>query len=343
MAERIALVGAGVIGRRHLDAMAKTDAAELVAIVDPRPDAAAEAAARGVPFFTDLDEMLREVAPAGVIVATPTEAHFAAAAAALAAGRHLLIEKPVAATLDEARALVAKAEETGGRVLVGHHRRYYPHVEKARALIESGAIGRVVAVSGQWCVRKHDDYYREDWRRRWQAGPILTNLVHELDYLRHILGPVSAVQAEVSRDVQGFEKEDAAAIILRFASGALGAFALSDQADSPWAWEFATGENAAFPRSGENAIRFAGTEGALDFPNLRLWRSDGDAPSWLAPKRAEEFPMDLGDAFIRQIDHFADVIAGRAAPKVSASDAAATLEATLAVLEAGRTGARVTL
>jgi predicted dehydrogenase len=88
---------------------------------------------------------------------------------------------------------------------------------------------------------KHDEYYDPDWREPWQAGPVLTNLIHEMDYLRYILCEVVSVQAETSRPIQDFEKKDATGFILRFANGALGAFVLSDHADSPWAWEFATG------------------------------------------------------------------------------------------------------
>ena len=213
MAKRIALVGAGSIGRRHLAAIAATEAVELVAIVDPQPEAEALAARAGVPFFREIADMLRAVSPEGAIIATPTEAHLAPARTALENGCHILIEKPITATLDEAREIIALAKTHGRSVLVGHHRRYYPQVERARELIADGALGQVVAVSGQWCVRKHDDYYREDWRRRWQAGPILTNLVHEADYLCYILGPVVSVQAEVSHAVLGYEKEEAAAFI----------------------------------------------------------------------------------------------------------------------------------
>ena len=95
--------------------------------------------------------------------------------------------------------------------------------------------------------------------------------------------------------------------------------------------------------SGQNCIRFMGTKGSLDFPNLRLWTSTDDAANWYSSKAAKDFPLDLGDAFTRQIDHFADVIAGRAQPKITAADATLSLQATLAVLEAARTGARVEL
>ncbi len=341
MPERLALIGAGTIGKRHVKAIADTESAELVAIADPDPQAAEFAESCGVPCFFTTGEMLNAVEPAGVIVATPTEQHLGPCMESLRHGCHLLVEKPIAATLDEAAQMVEAAGEKGLHVLVGHHRRYYPQVEKARELLQQGAIGKPVAVSGQWCVRKHDSYYEPEWRKRWQAGPVMTNLVHEIDYLRYILGPVASVQAEVGNNVQGYEKEDAVAYLLRFTSGVLGAFVLTDQADSPWAWEFSTGENPYYPRSGENCIRFVGTKGALDFPNLKLWTSAGNESSWYSPKHAQSFPLELGDAFVRQIDHFCEVIKGKADPKITAADAAETLKVTLAVRQAGSSGGRV--
>ncbi len=341
MPERLVLVGAGAIGTRHLVAIAATESAELVAIVDANPNGGDLARKAGVPFFEAVSDMLKAVGPAGVIVATPTEHHFEPSIVALRHGCHLLIEKPVTATLDEAAELVAISEDKGLHVLVGHHRRYYPQVERARELLQDGAIGKVVTVSGQWCVRKHEDYYLPDWRKRWQAGPVMTNLVHEIDYLRYILGPVTSVQAEVGNGVQGYEKEDAVAFLLRFASGVLGAFVLSDQADSPWAWEFATGENPAYPRSAENCIRFVGTEGALDFPNLTLWSSTNGPANWHSPKSSRSLQMELGDAFARQIEHFVEIVGGKAAPRITASDATETLKVTLAVLKSARTGTRL--
>ena len=130
---------------------------------------------------------------------------------------------------------------------------------------------------------------------------------------------------------------------LRFSSrtGSFGAFVLSDQADSPWAWEMATGENPAFPRSGQNCITFSGTLGALEFPNLRLWTSDGAPESWVTPKKAHGISLELGDAFVRQIEHFSEVVAGRANPIISAADSIGTLRVTLAVLESARCGNRI--
>ncbi len=342
MPERLALIGAGVIGRRHLKAIADTNAAELVAVADPMAGVADLARELGVPHFAEAEDMLAAVAPSGVIIATPTEHHLRPSLAALEAGCHLLVEKPITATAAEADTLVQSSEAKGLHVLVGHHRRYYPQVEKAREILRGGALGQLVTVSGQWSVRKPDSYYKPDWRKGWRAGPVLTNLIHEMDYLRYIVGEVTSVTGLLGSPVQGFEKEDVAAFALAFEGGALGAFVLSDQADGPWAWELATGENPAFPKNGENCITFTGTKGALEFPNLRHWTSDG-LESWITPKSYRDYPLGLGDAFVRQIEHFADVIDGRALPRITAADATESLRATLAVLDSAKSGRRVDL
>lgn len=343
MVIRLGLVGAGGIGKRHIAAIRACGEAELVAIADPCPGAMSLARELGVSHFTDTAAMVAAVRPDGVIVATPTEHHLEPALIALDVGAHVLVEKPVTETVDEAQSLMAKGVETSRYVLVGHHRRYYECVRKARETIENGEIGKLVAVVGQWTVRKHDSYYQQDWRRRRAAGPVLTNLVHEVDCLRAICGEVEAICGETTNVIQGFDKEDAAAIVIKFKNGALGTFLLSDQACSPWGWEFGTGENPAFPRSGQNPVRFMGTEGALEFPNLVLWKSSGKKPDWNSPMASEILPTEIDDAFVSQMRHFCSVIRGESEPLVTAADGARSLAATVAVFEAAASGKRVVL
>ena len=340
---RMAIVGAGVIGKRHLAAINNSDSTQLVAIVDPYPASEQLASEAGVAHYPDVQAMLESVKPDGVIVATPTEHHLSPALASLDAGVAVLVEKPVTATLEEAEQLIQKSESTGRPVLVGHQRRYYTQVHRTRDLVCNGVIGQLVAVHGQWSVKKNDSYYDPDWRKRWQAGPVLTNLIHEIDALRFICGEIKSISAEISNSVMGFEKEDAAALLIRFESGALGTFTLSDQSPSPWGWEFATGENAAFPRSGQNAIRFMGTKAALEFPNLELWQSADNSPDWTKKMQSQLTPFDLEDAYILQIEHFCEVINGGASPISDAQDARNSLRATLAVYDAAESGQRVAL
>lgn len=340
---RLALIGAGLIGRKHLRTIAAQPGADLVALVDPAPAAVDLAAEQGVPCFADTGEMLAALAPDGVVVATPTPLHLDPVLAALEAGAHVLVEKPIAATDDEAARIIAAADRTGRQVLVGHHRRHYPVLTQARELLASGAIGDLVTVHGHWTVLKAGgDYWVADWRRYRAAGPVLVNLIHEFDTLRHVCGEITSVQAEMTNHVRGWEKEDAAVILVTFAGGAIGTFTLSDATPSPWAWEFATGENPDYPPSHRNTHRFTGTLGALEFPNLALWRQDRGA-GWQFPIRRQPVAVQRADAYARQCAHFCAVIRGRADPLISARDGARTLRAVTAVFEAAETGRRVAL
>ena len=102
-----------------------------------------------------------------------------------------LVEKPVTAALDEGRRLVDEAAAAGVPVLVGHHRRYHPRIKRLWKLVKGGAIGSLIGVSLLWAVKKPDAYYDIVWRTRTGGGPVLTNLIHEIDTLRYICGEIT--------------------------------------------------------------------------------------------------------------------------------------------------------
>ncbi len=340
---KLAIAGGGVIGRRHAGAIANADDTILVAIADPALNGKQLADDMDVPLFPNLHALLAAESIDGVIVSTPTEHHFNPTITALDNGCHVLVEKPIMATGKEADQVVAKAAESSRHVLVGHHRRYYGLTHRARNIIQSGELGQLVAVSGQWTMRKADDYYHSDWRKKWEAGPVLTNLIHEIDTLRFICGEIESISAEVSHAVRHWEKEDAVAMVMRFASGAIGTFILSDQATSPWAWELGTGETVFFPKTGQNSVRFMGTKAALDFPNLTLWCHGDKPPDWNHLISPDPIELKLEDAYALQIAHFAAVIADREAPIITAADGTMTLRTALAVFEAASLGQRIML
>ena len=137
-------------------------------------------------------------------------------------------------------------------------------------------------------------------------------------------------------------KEETAAVVMELGNDVLGTFLLSDTTPSPWTWEHATGENEGFPRSGQNAYRFVGTEACLEFPNLTIWRPDGK-PDWNHVLMREDLSMHLEDAYIAQCRHFCKVIGKQEKPRISAEDATRTLDATLAVFGASESGRQVYL
>jgi predicted dehydrogenase len=322
---RIAVVGAGQFGRKHIETVRAEPQCDLVAVADP---AAPEDL--GVQVFADYAAMLDEVKPEGVIIATPNALHVPVGLACVERRVPMLVEKPIAETVEACRALVQAAERTKVPLLVGHHRRHNPIVEKARELVQGGGIGRLTAVAALWLLQKPDDYYEVAWRREPGGGPLLINCIHDVDDLRYICGEIAEVRALTSSAVRKFKVEDSAAVALRFANGALGTVTLSDTAAAPWAWELTSGEYAFYPRQQENCYFFAGTEGSLAFPYLERWAYAGKK-GWYAPLSKERIEVKSEDSQARQLRHFCRVIRGEEAPRSSGADALRTLEVVEAI------------
>ncbi len=337
---RLLIAGAGVIGRAHAQRVWASEACVLAGIADPSVAAADYAAGLGVPHWTELDAALAAARPDGVILATPNTLHVQGALACIARGVAVLVEKPVADTLAEAIRLIDAGERACVPVLVGHHRRHSAAMTAAREAIDSGALGRLVAVQGSALFHKPASYFDEaPWRRKKGSGPILNNLVHEVDNLRMLAGEIDEVQAMASSTRRGHEVEDTVSISLRFANGALGTFMLSDVAASTRSWEQTSGENAEYARDDAEACYLvSGDRGSLAVPTLRLQTAKGCEASWFETMHERWLSTTVRDPLQRQLEHFAAVIRREEAPRVGVRDATRSLEITLAVAEAAASG-----
>lgn len=331
---RIAVLGAGLIGRRHIEHVIATHGVTLAAIVDPA--AQSWAADRGSPWYPDLAAMLRAERPDGVVIATPNQLHVAHGLAAIEAGIPTLIEKPIADTLDGAERLVSAAEQAGIPLLIGHHRRHNRLIQAAKAAIDAGSIGRVATAHATCWFAKPDSYFDAPWRREKGAGPVLTNLIHDIDLLRHLCGEVVEVQAIASNAQRGFAVEDTAAALLRFACGALGTITLSDTVAAPWSWEFTSGENPAYSKTDETCIMIGGTMGSIAIPTLDLW-SHAQTPDWMRPIERERIAAGAEDPLALQMQNFRDVIRGEAAPVVTGREGLKALRLVAAIQRAAET------
>ena len=334
-ASRIAVVGAGLIGRKHIDLVQRH--ARLAAIVDPAETARDMAADAGAAWYPNLKVCLAEDALDGVIVASPNRLHLEHGMACLEAGLPVLIEKPLTDTASGGRILLEEEQRTGVPVLVGHHRRHSPVIQIAKEAVEGGRLGRLIAVNAMFLLHKPDDYFDVAWRCSPGGGPTYINLIHDIDLLQHLCGPIVHVQAKESRAVRGLEVEDTGAVILEFASGVLGTVTLSDTVSAPWSWELTAGENPAYPHTDQSCYMLAGTEGSLSIPDLRLWRHVG-ARSWWSEIESDVLPATPTDPVEAQFLHFLDVIAGRVAPRVTAADGVRNIEVLDAIKAATRSG-----
>lgn len=347
---QLAVAGAGLIGRRHVELVQANARARLCAIVDPAPASAELAASLGVPHFDSVEALLAVGGagrPDGVILATPNPLHVPGALCCARHGVAALIEKPVADSLAAGRQLLDALAASPVPMLVGHHRRHSSTLQRARAAIEAGDLGRVVSVMGSAQFYKPDSYFEQGpWRKAAGGGPILINLIHEMDNLRYLCGEVESVHAFASNAVRQFAVEDTVVIGLRFSSGALGTFTLSDTVAAPRSWEQTSGENASYPHyPGEDCYFIAGTQGSLAVPTLRTWHyaADGPAPGWWTPFVEQTLATQTVDPLVAQLEHFCEVIAGAAAPLVSVADALQSLRTVEAVRRSIATGGTVAL
>ena len=318
---------------RHVEVAQTSDKIDLTCIVEPSDARRAELAQMGLTAVAAIEDA--PAATRAAISATPTQLHHDSALQILDRGWAGIIEKPLTATVGEAKAL---AEAAGDKPLFcGHHRRCHPFSIAAREALQQ--IGDLVGVQTLWSLRKHDTYYDTPWRTQPGAGVLMTNVSHELDLLRFLIGEIDEVSALTSNARRGMVIEDTAALSLRFANGALGSVLMSDAGASPWAFEAASAENPAIAASGEDYLRIIGTQGALAFPSLTRWgRSDGGEIEWSKPlSRHAPQVYDKIDPLLAQIDRFADVVAGGQDDILcTLSDGAAALELTLAAVLSGR-------
>jgi predicted dehydrogenase len=341
---RIAVAGAGTIGRRHAQEIDAAPYARLASIVDPGPAGPILAGTYGVPLHRSLTELLTRDVPDAVVLATPNRMHIAGGLQCVAAGVPVLVEKPIGDSVEGATVLVEAGEAAGVPVLTGHHRTYSPIMGRAREIVRSGRLGRIVAVAGTALFRKPDDYFEAGgWRRQPGGGPVLLNLVHDVNNLMSLAGDVVRVQATTSNAMRGFPVEDTAAVVLTFAGGALGTFLLSDAAASARSWELTARENDDYPWYGdEDCYHVAGTAGSLSIPTMRLRTYPGER-SWHEPFATVTEAVEPADPLAAQIAHFAAVVRGEAKPLCSGRDGLTTLRVVAAVAESARTGAPVDL
>jgi predicted dehydrogenase len=337
---RIAVAGAGLIGRKHVELIEASSQCVLAGIADPSPEAKALAGLHQVPWHADLRGLQQQEKPDGVIIATPNVLHLTMALECVAQATPALIEKPVTDTVASAQVLCEAVRRAGVPMLVGHHRRHNPKIKVARDMVLGGELGRLTAVVAMWLLKKPDPYFDVAWRSAPGGGPVLINLVHDIDNLRFICGEIVAVQALTSNGVRGFVVEDTAALLLRFANGALGTVTVSDATPAPWNWELSSGENAAYPRQDQPCYLFAGTKGSLSVPTMQSWSYPGES-GWYAPMARTDVAAAALDPLAEQLRHFLAVIAGRETPLISVEDAMGTLAVVEAVREAARTGTLV--
>ncbi|MDF2630183.1 MAG: gfo/Idh/MocA family oxidoreductase [Symbiobacteriaceae bacterium] len=324
---RVGIVGAGTMGTVHTGSHHEAGH-QVAAIYDLRPEAAAANAARvGAAVAPTFEALLSDPTIDLIDICLPTPLHRAFVEKAARAGKHVLCEKPLAPTLEDARAMIDICREAGVQFYVAHVLRFFPEYERARNLVLAGKVGEpgvIRTTRGGIFPTGWDDWYA-DYSR---SGTLtLDMIIHDFDWLRWTFGEVERVYAK-SLSTRTTERLDYALVTLRFASGAIA------HVEGTWS-------HSGF----RYGFEVAGSKGLIDFDSAKIQPvvvQKRAAEAGVTGVAVPESPL-RESPYTTEIRHFGRCIEHGEIPIVTAYDAYKAVEISLAALESARTGRPVTL
>lgn len=309
------VIGAGLIGPRHASHIMQRLDCSLFAIVDHSAKGPSVANDFNTLLFKNLQQLYDYCElngfpyPTAAIVATPNHTHLEMGLSLASKGIHILVEKPLAPSPEDCKTLITYCNLQNVKLLVGHHRRFNPYIVATKDNLFK--LGKLIAIQGTWTLKKPIDYFLEKpWRSSVDlgGGTLLINLIHDLDLLQYLIGPIERVYAELltkqrtnlNENPQAGDDEivdEGAALTIRFENGCCGTFVCSDNVTSPFSFEAGTGENPTIPFNESIAgfYRIFGNSGTLSVPDLKLYHQNNlpeSKRSWLHPVTEEQIKMN---------------------------------------------------
>lgn len=334
---RFGLVGCGTIARIHAAAIASMRHAQLAGVFDPVA-ACARAFAEQYPcvVYSTLEEMLWDSELDVINICTPSGTHAEIALAAARAGKHVVVEKPLAINLTDAKKVVRAQKETGVRICVISQLRFAPDVQALHTAMENGAFGTMILGSLSMRYSRSKEYYKNGgWRGRWATdggGALMNQGIHGLDLLCYLCGRVARVQAVSKTLLHSIEVEDTLCATLEFENGAMGVL------------EVTTAVRPGSPRR----IEISGTEGGATLTEdaITQWNS-----AYPRPEAAARWQMNAANdpAAVDSAGHrmqFVNLLAsieGREKLLVDAVQGYNTVAVILAIYESAKTGTAISL
>ena len=340
---KIAVVGIGLMGQQHIRAILKSPKAKLHSLIDVNPKAKFFSKRYKTKYFKNIPELLEKDKPDAAIIATPNKFHEIHARYFLKEKIPILLEKPITNSIQSAKRIISFSKLNKTPLLIGYHRRHNLITSSLKKIILSGKLGKIISVHVMCWLYKHKEYFKEKWRTTKGGGPIAINLVHEIDMICYLLGPVKYVQAFKTNKTRKFKVEDTAAIILEFHSGALCTLNISDTIVSPWSYELTAGENPVYPKTNQSAYFFGGTKSSFQFPNIKKWYYKNDRSWWNKIFQHKELNISKkdNDTLLNQINHFAEVALKKCTPKVSGIDGLISLKILKSIYKSADNGKKI--
>jgi predicted dehydrogenase len=306
-AVRFGIIGCGRIAQSHLQALATLPEAKLEVAVENRK-AAGEAVAEEhrCTLYADYREPAILDAIDAAIICTPPSLHHDIARHFLERGIHVLCEKPLTIQSEQARALVALSRDRDLLLMMASKFRYVDDIIKAKAIIESGILGRIILYENSFCSKiSMQDRWNAD-RGISGGGVLIDNGSHSADIARYLLGPIVDVQAQNGLPSQGLDVEDTVRVQFLTQSGVIGTFDLS--------W--------TITKESPHYVQVFGSDGTLQIGwSGSKYRQDGSS-KWVPFGGG----YDKLKAFARQLSNFVGCLKGRELPIISAEDSLASVQ-----------------
>jgi UDP-N-acetyl-2-amino-2-deoxyglucuronate dehydrogenase len=338
MTLRFGLIGCGRVAPRHAQSLVQLPETQLVAVADIREDRAQRFSQEyGAQAYVDYQEMLARPDLDAVTVCVPSGLHAPVTMDVLAAGKHVLVEKPIALDLDSADRMITAAREAGLRLGVVLQNRYNSPVRQVRALIDQGRLGRLYL--GNVCVRwyRPQSYYEDGWHGTlaMDGGALMNQSIHHLDALQWFMGPVASAYAYTATLAHRMESEDVGVAVVRFESGALATI---------------EGSTLTWPQNLEGSVALFGERGSVKvggtaLSRITLWKVDGELEreaEILTSQRVDP-PTVYGYSHREVIHDFARALLEGREPETPGREARKSLALVLAIYESARTGREVHL
>lgn len=324
---RVAVIGVGSMGRNHVRVYTEMPEAELVAVVDANPEAVEQVARLyRIPGYTTFQEMFERERPEAVSVAVPTELHFPIAMEALAAGCHVLVEKPIAASIADAQQMIDTAERTGLVLMVGHIERFNPAIIELKRRLEADELGPVFQIHarrlGPYPVRIRD------------VGVVMDLAPHDIDIMRYLLGSeVIQIYARAKNQVNQHQ-DDMFIGLVEFQNSTLGLLEINWLTPTKIRELYVTGVRGMFRVNYITQDLFFYENADVNgngWPTLSLFRGVSEGTF-------NRFAIRKKEPLRAELETFLACVQGKCSNPMNGHEARIALELTLAMLDSARSG-----
>ncbi len=332
------LVGCGRVAPRHAESLALLPNARLAAVADIIPGRAENLGKKyGADCYTDYRHLLDRSDIEIVNICTPSGMHAAMAIEAMQAGKHVLVEKPMALSLVDADRMIQTAKSTGRTLAVVLQNRYNPPMQQLRQVVDSGQLGKILLGNATVRWYRPQEYYEDGWHGTWamDGGALMNQSIHHIDALQWFMGEVASVFSYTGTLGHKMEAEDVGVAVLRFKSGALGTI---------------EGSTVTYPENLEGSVALFGERGSVKVGGTALnrrvlWKIEGqlEHERTLLSREQVDPPSVYGQSHTAVIAELIQALEQGREPATCGSEARKSVALVLAIYESARTGMPVNM